>query len=475
MLNIEGKILVFLSFFLFTIVPWVFYFKEEDYLWPILLSAILPLAIGLILIGLTRSADDQFNLREAYLLVSVSWVLMGFVGTLPFLFTGTIPGITDALFESVSGFTTTGSSILTDVESLPKSVLYWRSLTHWIGGMGIIILVVAILPNLKIAGYQLFSIELSGFSSEKLKPKTHDIAKRLWFIYIALTIILVVILMAGGLDFYESICHSFGTIATGGFSTKNASIGHYSRFVQYAIMIFMLLSGVNFVLHYFIVKGNFKRLAIDTELKTYLAIVFIVGMAITFILFFTQGNSFEQSFRDSFFQVISIITATGFASADYMQWREAGWMLIFFLMFIGACAGSTGGGIKVIRHVVAYKYIERYFLALVHPNLVKNLHVNGQTITNDKATSIMNFILIYLFIVVLSSCILSVIGVDIQTSIGAVLATIGGIGPGVGLVGPAGNFAFLPGFAKVMLTFLMILGRLEIFAFLIIFSRSFWR
>lgn len=245
-----------------TVFPWIFYFKEQEILFPMIYSFLIPAILGGTLLFFTRNVKRTFHfqLKEAYFLVSSAWITLGLVGSLPFYLTGSIPSMVDSIFESVSGFTTTGSSILTDIESLPRSVLYWRSLSHWIGGMGIIVLVVAILPHLNIAGYQIFAAEMSGgISTEKIKPRAKDIATRLWQIYLLLTILVIALLMAGGVDFYESLCHSFGTVATGGFSTKNASIGHYSAYVQYVITIFMLLSGINFTIHYFALKGNFHR------------------------------------------------------------------------------------------------------------------------------------------------------------------------------------------------------------------------
>jgi trk system potassium uptake protein len=361
-LNIEGKTLLIISLFMLSIFPWIFYFGETDLLLPVAISCFMPFATGILLMITTRTSHKKFNIKEAHLLVSSSWILMGLFGSLPFYLSGAIPSFVDSVFESISGFTTTGSSILTDIESLPKSILYWRSLTHWIGGMGIIVLVVAVLPNLNIAGYQLFSAEMSGISSERIQPRVKDIAKRLWYIYFAMTLVVIILLIAGGMDFFESTCHSFGTVATGGFSTKNASVGFYSLYIQYVIMIFMLLSGINFALHYFFFTGNYVRVFKDSELKVYLSIVLITGVTISLILYFTQSTSYEKAFRDSFFQVISIITATGFATTDYLQWHHIAWFLIFLLMLVGASVGSTGGGIKVVRHVVAWKVIDRYFL-----------------------------------------------------------------------------------------------------------------
>ena len=475
-IHILGRILLVFAAFMLTIIPWIFYFHEKELLKPVLLSIFIPVAIGIFILATVRKFDKVITRREGYLVVSSVWVLMGVIGSLPFYLSGAIPSWTDAYFESISGFTTTGSSILTDIEALPKSILYWRSLTHWMGGIGIVILVIAILPVLRIAGYQLFSMESSGTMFEKIKPRTREVAKRLWGIYLMLTVILVGLLMLGKVNFFESLTLAFGTVATGGFAVTNDSVAGYIPYVQYIIMIFMLLSGMNFTLHYFLLKGDFKKVTSNTELKAYLSIIFIVGFAITVILFFSTDLDIEMSFRESFFQVISIITATGFATADYMEWKEIAWVLIFGLMFVGASVGSTGGGIKVIRHVVAFKQIKNFTKKLLHPNSVEVIKINeGRVIPDANANSILTFILIYLGIFAFASLTMSALGLDFETAMGSVITTMGGIGPGIGTVGPASNFAHIPDLGKYILTLCMITGRLEIITFWIIFSRAFWK
>jgi len=458
-----------------TIIPWVIYFHENSILFAIEESIVIPLITGLLLIFLTRDYNKEIGTKEAYIIASSAWVIMGIAGSLPFWFSHTTSSFIDALFESISGFTTTGSSILTDIEAAPKSVLYWRSLTHWIGGMGIIVLTVAIFPSLKIASYRLFSSESSGIDSSKIKPKTSSMAKRLWGIYICLTVIMTIILMLGGVNFYESICHAFASIATGGFSTKNASAGFYTPFVQYVIMFFMLISGINFALHYGLLKGNFKNLINNIELRSYLGLILFVGGIISLMLYFKQGLPFEQAFRDAFFQVISVITATGFASADYLEWNQVSWLLIFLLMFVGACVGSTGGGIKVIRHVIAIKVIFRLFLQQRHPHQVKSIKINKKPIEEKKVHSIVTFIFIYLFIFFTGGLCLLATGLDPASAFSASITSMGGIGPGLGTIGPASNFAHLSNAAKIILPILMIIGRLEVLSFLIIFTPGFWK
>jgi trk system potassium uptake protein len=475
-LSIEGKILMILSGFMLTIFPWIFHFGEMELLVPIVVSFLITFCTGFLLDYRTKNILRNLHLKDAYFLVSISWVVMGLFGSLPFFVSGTIPSFTDAFFESVSGFTTTGSSILTDIESLPKSVLFWRSFTHWIGGMGIIVLVVAVLPHLNIAGYQLLTAEMSGcITSEKIKPRVKEVAIRLWYIYLLLTSLVTFMLVAGGLNFYEGICHAFGTVATGGFSTKNASIGHYSPYVQYVVMVFMLLSGINFTLHFFILTGRFQRILNDSELKAYAGIILFFTIVISLILYFSQEGTLEEAFRHSIFQVVSIITATGYATTDYLQWVPQAWFLIFMLMFVGACVGSTGGGIKVVRHVVAFKLISKNFMSLIHPQMVRSIIINDNPVTNEKAIAVTSFIFLYLTVVLGGAVFLTILGVDLETSVGAVLATLGGIGPGIGEVGPAGNFSLIPDTGKILLSFIMILGRLELITLLVLLTPGFWK
>jgi trk system potassium uptake protein TrkH len=474
-INIIGRLVAILALFMISTLPWIFHFREFSLLIPTIESITITVFFGLTLVFFTRKCSKEIKLRDSYLIVSLTWIIMGIVGSLPFYLSGSIPVFTDALFESVSGFTTTGSSILTDIEVIPKSILYWRSLTHWIGGMGIVVLAIAILPALKVAGYQLFSMEASGIIADKIKPRTADIAKRLWGIYILLTVVVVVLLLLGGVNLYESLCHAFGTVATGGFSTKNKSVGFYSSYVQYVIMIFMLLSGINFTIHYYLLKGDFKKIMLNSELKAFLGIIFTFGFVITVLLILKNNFSFEQAFRESFFQVVSIITATGFATSNYLLWDDSAWSLIFLLMFVGACIGSTGGGIKVARHVVAAKTFIRLFNKIVRPNLIKPVKLNGQIISDENTFSILSFIFIYLGIFVTGSLAMSFMGLDLSTSLSSVITTMGGIGPGLGSVGPASNFAHIPVTGKVLLTLMMILGRLEIFTLLVLFTPGFWR
>lgn len=413
--------------------------------------------------------------RESLIIVTVGWVFLAFFGSLPYLFTQTIPHFFDAFFESMSGFTTTGSSILNDIEVLPRSILFWRSETHWIGGMGIIVLVVAIMPLLKVYGGQLFNLEASVVVEEKFSTKVRYVARNIWMIYVGLTFVETVLLTFGGMDLFDAVCHSFATVATGGFSTKNTSIAEYSPYIQYVIMIFMLLSGINFVLHVLIAQGKSKVALKNNELWFYLKIVLVVGAVLTLILFFNEKITFEKAFRDSYFQVISVITATGFATDDYLQWPNQGIMLIAMVMLIGACAGSTGGGVKVIRHYINWQAIKRNIKRTIHPNAVCQIKYNNKVLDDRQVAAVSNFILLYYGIVVICTIAMIGLGNDWATSFGSVATTMGGIGPGFGKVGPVSNFSMLSDPSKVLLSFTMLLGRLEIFPVLTLFTNWFWR
>ncbi len=449
-------------------------YQEKEF--PFILSTSLLLLSGVISWKLTDSnLSKTFGIRESFIIVTLAWILLSIFGSLPYLISKSIPSFTNALFESVSGFTTTGSSILKDIEALPHGILFWRSLTHWIGGMGIVVLAVALLPFLKIEGVLLFNNEASGIMQEKLHPRIGNVAKRLWLIYAGLTIFETILLRVGGMNLFDSVCHSFGTIATGGFSTKNDSIAGYSAYIQYVITLFMILSGINFTLHYFGLKGKYKKVFQNEELKYYLLIIagFTLVISIELIRQFHVG--YEEAFRRAVFQVSSIITATGFATDDYILWPNLSLLLIFLLMFVGASAGSTGGGIKVIRHVFLFKKIKANFLQHIHGTAIIPLKINNTSVDPRIVHNVLSFIIIYLSTFVAGSILMLIIGVDFHTSIGSVITCMGGIGPGLGRVGPTGNFDFIPIAGKVLLMFMMIIGRLELFSVFVIFTPHFWK
>lgn len=473
-LNIFGRVLILLGLFMLTSIIWALVYGEQTII-ALGLSALITLFTGAVLYYTTfGNLKKELGLKDSYFTVTFTWVIISLFGTLPYLLTGSITSFIDAIFETVSGFTTTGSSILRDIEVLPKSVLYWRSLTHWIGGMGIIVLVVAILPLLRIGGYNLFKNEASGISYEKLTPKTASTAKRLWGIYVSLTFILTGLLMLGDMNLFDALNHAFSTMSTGGFSTKNNSVGAFSPYIQYVIIFFMFLAGANFYLHYHFIKGRFKRVFGNLELRSYFGIIVIVAAAIAFIIFRNGGLTVEKAIRDAFFQVVSIITTTGFATTDYLLWPAPAWTLIFLLMFIGACVGSTGGGIKVIRHVVSFKNVVLHFRRMLHPNSVSLLKMNNEVIDDEKVGSLISFLVLYLLTFTFGSILMVLLGEDTLTAVGSVAANMGGVGPGIGSVGPASSYANIHEAGKVVLSFLMIIGRLELTTVLILFTGLFW-
>ncbi len=458
----------------FLICMGIAYLYSEN-LYPFIDSELIALSAGLLLFFVSRKIDtsEDIQKKDACFTVTISWILLGLIGSLPYLFSGAIPIFPDALFESVSGFTTTGSSVLTDIESLPKSILFWRSLTHWIGGIGIIMLVIIILPSLKIGGYHLFTSEFS--LQEKIKPRIRQVGIRLLMIYFGLTAIEAVLLYLGKMNLFESVCHAFGTVATGGFSPKNSSIAAYSPYIQYVIMVFMLLSGTNFLIHYSLIKRDFSKITENEEFKFYLFIIFIIGTIITATLFLKMDKPLELSFRESFFQVISIITCTGFATADYLTWTTFAWVILFFSMFIGGSTGSTAGGIKVIRHLILSKSIKNMFRQIIRPYAIIPIKVNNKIQATKSINSTLSFIVIYFITFLAGTFVMMVIGLDGKSASSSVATCMAGIGPGIGTIGPASNFAHIPKIGLLVLSFLMIVGRLEIYTILVLFTRKFWK
>jgi len=471
-LRILSTILLIESISFFACIPVALIYKEP--LYPFIWSSVITGIFFLILRLISENADtEKVSNRDGYLAVTLSWITFSVMGALPYIISGTIPSFINAFFESSSGFTTTGSSILTDVEIMPYSILFWRSFTHWIGGIGIIVLVVIILPTLRVSGYQLFSLESS--LKEKIHPKTQAVAYRIGIIYVGLTIAEIILLCMGDMTLFDSICHSFGTIATGGFSTKNNSLQFYSSYSQYVVMIFMFLAGVSFLIYYYIGKMNFKKVRQNEELWFYIVVALIAGALATVILLVHSGRSFEVAFREGYFQVISIMTCTGFASADYLFWPMAGLLLIFVMMFSGGSTGSTSGGIKMARHLIVLKNIKSVFVRLNHPNALAPVKLNGKVVSESTNNSILSFVILYLFLFIIGTVIVVATGVDPVTSASSVATCMAGIGPGLGQVGPMSNYAHMPEVSKIVLSLLMIIGRLEIITVFTIFSRSFWK
>ena len=454
----------------------VSFIYKEDHAFSLFLAVGITFFSGFILHVPFKKGEIAIGRREGYVIVTGSWLLFSFFGTLPFLLTGSIPSFTDSFFETISGFTTTGASVLSDIESLPRSVLFWRSITQWMGGMGIIVLSLAIIGEIKIGNFQLFAAEVPGVTKDKLHPKVKETAKRLWVIYVVFTLTETVLLVIGGMSLFDAVCHSFTTMATGGYSTKNASIAAYeSPFIHAVITFFMFLAGVNFALAYFAIKGNFRKILNNDEFRFYATVCISFTLIVSAVLWLRNGYSPLNSVLYGSFQVVSIITTTGFATADYQLWGSFLLMVIFLLMFTGGSTGSTGGGIKMLRLLILTRNSRQELHRLLHPNAVLPVRINGKAIQPALINNVLAFVVLYFLITGISIAIISLMGYDVQTSFGAVAASLGNIGPGIGDVGPADNYAHFPALGKWYLSFLMLVGRLELFTVLVLFSRSFYK
>lgn len=395
---------------------------------------------------------------------------------LPFYIGGYIPDIADAFFETMSGFSSTGATILDDIESLPHGILFWRSMTQWIGGLGIIMFTIAVLPIFGVSGLQVFAAEASGPTHDKVHPRIGITAKWIWSIYTGITTLLVCLLMLGGMDWFDSICHAFATTGTGGFSTKQASVAYYnSPYIEYVISIFMFISGINFTLVLLFVNRKFKKFISNAELKFYFSSVVFFTAVIAIALYYTSPMGMEESFRKSLFQVISLHTSTGFATDDYMQWSPVLWGLLTIIMLMGACAGSTTGGLKCIRMVILTKVSRNEFKHILHPNAILPVRINKQVISSSIVSTVLAFCFIYITIIVISTLLMMTMGVGAEESIGCVISSIGNMGPGLGETGPAYSWNALPDAAKWLLSLLMLLGRLELFTVLLLFTPDFWK
>ncbi len=469
-----GFLLIFEGFFMLTGLGFSIYYGNDIY--PLLISGLFTSCFGFFLWVINKNYKNKdTGKREGYITVSLTWIVMSLFGTLPFLLSKSIPNFTNAFFETISGFTTTGASILNNIEAVPRDILFWRSMTHWIGGMGIIVLSIAILPILGIGGMQLFAAEVPGPTKDRLHPRIRETAKRLWGIYILLTFIETLLLMYGGMDFFNAICHAFGTMATGGFSTQNASIANYSPFIQYVIIVFMILAGTNFTLHYFALRGKIIKIWRNEEFRYYIYLIFACTIIIAVCLFLFNNTSGEESFRSSLFQVVSIITTTGYVTTDYLSWPVFLWFFLFLLMFTGGCAGSTGGGVKIVRDLLLFKNSSLELKRLVHPSAIIPVRLNKKVIPQNIIFNVLAFFLIYMLLFAFGTLFMTILGLDFKSAMGSVAATLGNIGPAIGSVGPIDNYANIPVIGKWFLSFLMLLGRLELFTVLILFSPAFWK
>ena len=420
----------------------------------------------------------DISIRQGFAIVTLSWAAVAAFGAVPYLLSGTIPSVTGAFFEAMAGLTTTGATVLTDLEHVPRGILLWRSQTQWLGGMGIIVLSVAIMPILGIGGMQLLSAEIPGLAPDRLRPRVRQTASLLWGVYVLFTAVEAALLELGGMPLFDAVNHAMTTMATGGFSTRDQSVGAYgSPYIQYVIATFCLLAGVNFTLHYSALSGRWRTVWSNRELRTYLVIAAVSVAAVTLLLYFpkTYGGAWEPSFRAAYFQVASLMTTTGYATADYEQWVPAAQVILFVLMLVGGCTGSTSGSIKVLRHMLVAKQARIAMRRLIHPRGVFLVKHDKLTVSEDALASVSGFLLLYLGALVLGTLAMSVLGLSVATSMSAVAATLGNVGPGFGTVGPAETYAGLPAAGYWILSFLMLLGRLEIFTVLILFTRGYWR
>jgi trk system potassium uptake protein TrkH len=467
----------------------VSYYYKDGATAQIFLAGLVGLLIGGSIMLTTKNHRKEIQKREGYIIVAFGWVFMSLVGTLPYIFTGAIPSFTNAFFETMSGYTTTGASILNDIESMPEGILFWRSITHWIGGMGIIVLAIAILPLLGIGGMQLFAAEAPGPGGDKLHPRITDTAKRLWLIYVGYTFIETILLKLAGMSFFDAVNHSLSTLSTGGFSTKNASLAYWndSPLIQYIVIVFMFLAGTNFVLSYFAFKGKFRKVFKDEEFKIYSLSIIGLTIIAALLIYYRADVSissishpmvlgeFESAVRHGLFQVLAIITTTGFVSADYTLWTPFLTIFFFGLMFMGGSAGSTAGGIKIMRHLIMIKNGMLEFRRTLHPRAVLPVRYNMKAIPQSIVFNILGFFILYMLSFIIGTLVFSWLGLDFNTALGGAASTLGNVGPALGDLGPVNNYGDLPAAAKWWSSFLMLIGRLELFTVLILFTPFFWR
>ncbi|NLC70897.1 MAG: TrkH family potassium uptake protein [Desulfuromonadaceae bacterium] len=473
-LRILGILLIFLAAALLLPLPFSFYFAD-GMATHFIISSFLSLAAGLILVKVFNS-DKELSIRDGFAVVTFGWLFYAAFGALPYLISGVIPSLTDAWFETMSGFTTTGATILAKIEGVPESILLWRALTHWMGGMGIIVLSLAILPMLGIGGMQLFQAEVPGPTADRLKPRIQDTAKLLWGVYILLTGLETILLMFGGMTLYEALCHAFATLATGGFSTRDASVGAFSSpFIDWVITFFMFLAGINFSLHYYAIRGRLVEYFRNQECLFYICLTLI---SVVTLMAFNQGkvyDSLSDNLRFSAFQAVSILTTTGFGTADYEFWPPVTGCILIFLMFVGGCAGSTGGGMKVARVLLLFKHARFQLYHLIHPRSVQLVKLGEAPVDREVMQSILGFFALFVGMFVFATFLMAATGLDMVTAASSVIATLGNIGPGLGLVGPTDNYAHIVPFGKWVLITCMLCGRLELFTVLVLFFPSLWR
>ncbi len=476
--RVLGFVLIMESLFIFLSSGISFYYKDWDK-YSLLFLGGITFVIGTILVlsGSKEKAIKNIGKREGFLTVALSWMLFAIFGSLPYYITGAIPSVTDAFFETMSGVTTTGSTILTDIEALPKGLLFWRSITQWLGGLGMIVFYLALLPLLGGGATQLYDAETTGITHDKFRPRVGQVAKRLWIIYLILTLILTTLLWLGPMDFFDAICHSMTTLSTGGYSTKQDSIAHWnSSYIDYTVTIFMFVGSINFSLLYFLFKGNIRKLLKDEELRWFLIIVVAATVLVTvYLVEDLHMSEHVISFRAAVFQVVSIISTTGFATGDYVAWGPFYWIIFLLLMLVCGCAGSTSGGLKMVRLVVLAKNTLNEFQKQIHPRAVVPVRLNGIVLSNDVVQKVVAFTFLYIVLILISGIFFTLSGMGFEESLGASVTAISNTGPGLGASGPTGCFADIPTVSKWYMAFLMLVGRLEIFTILVLFTPGFWK
>jgi len=476
-LYILGALIFFLGLAMFLPLLCSFYYKEGDsntFIYSILITS----GIGALFYFLFKPSNGKISLthKEGFLIVATGWFLAAAFGSLPYMIQGVLPQFGNAFFESMSGFTTTGATVITNIGELPHGLLFWRSMTQWLGGMGIIVLSIAILPLLGVGGMQLYKAELPSPVKDKLTPRVAETARTLWIVYIIISIVEFIMLLTGGMDVFNALCHTFTTMATGGFSTSDASIAHFnSAYIDGVITFFMLVAGINFTIHYSLITGNFKTIFQNSELRLYLGIILTAVIIITISL---KQNVFYETgeyLRYVSFQVVSILTTTGFTTANFDNWPSLSKIILLILMFIGGSAGSTGGGIKCLRILLIFKYIYKELYRLVHPHAVTAVKLGKRIVYPETMASIWGFFMLYLVMAVAASIILTMLGLDMMTAFSSVVATIGNVGPGFGGVNPAATYSEIPFLGKWILSFCMLAGRLEIYTVIILLIPEFWK
>ena len=480
-----GFLLLFNGGFMF-ISSMLSYYYKDGITMDLIYSGLIVALIGGLLLFLNKNHDKQLNKREGYLVVVLGWLAMIFTGTLPYILTGTIDGFSNIVFETTSGFTTTGATIINDIEILPEGILFWRSITHWLGGMGIIVFAIAILPLLGIGGMQLFSAESPGMEMDKLHPRITDTAKRLWLLYLLFTLVETALLTFAGMSLFDAINHSMSNIASGGFSTKNASLGFWNDqpLIQYIVIFFMFIAGTNFVLSYFGFKGKFKKIIENDEFRIYSLFIALCTVVVGTVIYFNTDflsnfsdgfTRIEGVFRHALFQVVSIVTTTGFTTADYTAWTPMLLLIFFGLMFVGGSAGSTAGGFKVMRHLLIIKNGLLQFRRILHPNAILPIRYNKKSVSSEIMYNILGFFIVYMLSFMAGTLVFSILGLDFSSSLGVSASSLGNVGPSIGDFGPSSTFYDLPVLAKWWSSFLMLLGRLELYTVLIIITPYFWR